>query len=80
MKKVIYFYVDLFEIFYLFVRDNSSEIPPEKRLFLVINFEDPCYWKLKSSLQTSFEINWLLKIKFRFKLYIPASDLGYIHL
>ena len=60
--------------------DNSCEIPPEKRLFLVINFEDPCYWKLKSSLQTSFEINWSLKIKFRFKLYIPASDLGYIRL
>ena len=80
MNKVIYFYVDSFANLDMFVRDNSCEITPEKRLSLVINFEDPCYWKLKSSLQTSFEINWSLKIKFRFKLYIPASDLGYIHL
>ena len=43
MNKVIYFYVDSFANLDLFVRDNSCEIPPEKRLFLVINFEDPCY-------------------------------------
>ena len=55
-----YLFLCFFAILDLFVRDNSCEIPPEKRLFLVINFEDPCYWKLKSSLQPDFFWNKLV--------------------
>ena len=55
-------------IMVVFFRDIFWLWAESKRYFqrncLVIQF----YWKLKSILETSFEIYWSLKIKFSFKL------------